>query len=685
MILETVRRVGLAALERSPFAEILVNTDVRGKHIVILDLRPDPWHLELDVRSLDEKALIEVLWVGNASGANSPQDRLTTNHPEYLASQTVPNILTSIPEGQLKDILYNIFKNVYLDLGERGEVFPQGGGDSQYQRYRYLWDLPRLGITDMDFLSQKDRQELEELCRKGKVRPFSWESLQAYARAKGEAKKACELLGQVLKQWAAKKLEIKPSDIALYALAFEGKPLAQYPDYKSYLEHKLVDEAFEKAVEGVCHICGKQEKVSADTTRFKYLKFYITDKLGFASRLTKEGFLKNYTLCRECYKGLLAGERWLENHLRAQLGRKDVYVIPVFHLPEAFPPSDRLEDWAEYLKDRLGASETLQKLKEFQEKIERYQLYEEQKAFFILNFLFFTRQKAAVKVDKFIADVPPSRLDRLDEVRQSMRKKAAEFLGLDESGEWDLSLERMYFLLPLRSERNHTETAPYLNLLDALFVARPLELKTLIRQFVEVARVHRFERYNQYVQERPKGGELASGIALVQQMLQSQLFLLYLKELGLLGSLLGGERKMNEPKTMEEMERGLDEELRDWMDWLGLRGARRGLFLMGVLIGKIGSTPEQLESKKPILNKLLFQGMDRLKVMRLANEVYEKLRQYRIADVNEVTYAVAKAYLDSALNELDSPQENVFWILSGYSYATWKAIQAGRQKKEVLT
>jgi CRISPR-associated protein Csh1 len=119
------------------------------------------------------------------------------------------------------------------------------------------------------------------------------------------------------------------------------------------------------------------------------------------------------------------------------------------------------------------------------------------------------------------------------------------------------------------------------------------------------------------------------------------------------------------------------------MDGLGLEGARRGLFLMGVLIGKIGSTPEQRESEKPILNKLIFQGMDRLKVIRLANEIYEKLRQYKIADKNEVTYAVAKAHLDSALNELDSPQENVFWILSGYSYATWKAIQAGKEKKEV--
>jgi CRISPR-associated protein Csh1 len=118
------------------------------------------------------------------------------------------------------------------------------------------------------------------------------------------------------------------------------------------------------------------------------------------------------------------------------------------------------------------------------------------------------------------------------------------------------------------------------------------------------------------------------------------------------------------------------------MDGLELAGARRGLFLLGVLIGRIGSTPEQRGSGKPILNKVHFQGMDRLKVMRLANEVYEKLRQYKIADYYEGLYAAMKAHLDRALGELGSPQENVYWVLSGYAYATWGAIRAGQLKRQ---
>jgi CRISPR-associated protein Csh1 len=353
MILEAVRRLGLATLERSPLAEALVDTEIfekgtktRGrteeKYVVILNLRSDPWQLEFDIRSLSEEVVREFLWVGNARGANSPQDRLTTNHPEYLISQAIPNILASIPKGELKEILWTISQNVYLDLGEKSEVFPSGG-DTQYERYRYLWNLPKLGLTDAHLLPKNEREEVEKICQKEKVTPFSREFLQAYAREKGSANEACKLLGNALKQWAAQNFGIKPTNIALYTLAFQGKPLAQHPDYRAYIEQKLVDEAFEKAIDSVCHLCGKKERVTKDTTRFRYLKFYITDKLGFASRLTEDGFFKNFALCKECYRGLLVGEQWVENHLQTRLGDTNVYVIPVFHLSEAYPSSDELK------------------------------------------------------------------------------------------------------------------------------------------------------------------------------------------------------------------------------------------------------------------------------------------------------------------------------------------------------
>ena len=699
-MLEGIRALGEAALKRAPLIEVLV--DLRPleqlgagepAYLVVLNINLSERRLRVEPQHLDKRALVEARWVGNAAGSNSPQDRLTTDRPEYLASQTVPNLLEALPKGTLSEKLRTLLEAVYVDLGEKGELFPEGGGDQQYERYRWVWDLRKLGINPTpDFLPGKsDREQAQRICDREGAEFLTQGFLRAYAREKGRAAEAVKLVGKALHGWVAQELDVKSPQLKLYTLALDGERLVRHPDYVQYIERKLVDEAFEgpKAEEGLCHLCGSSGPVTSNTTRFKLLKFYITDKPGFASQLHERGFLRNYALCQQCYRALLSGERFLENELRTQLGRSNVYLIPVCfpHEQELLRP-ERLEKWAGYLKSRLAASEKLEKWQEFQQELKRYGFYEERKALYVLNFLFATKVKSAVKVDKLIAEVPPSRLDQLDEVRNRVRAWAAEHLGADVHGEWDLGLEKLFYLLPLRQRDSQVEAKPYLELLDALLVGRPLSVQALIPQLLETAAIHRFERYEAHAHDRPHDPERA----LVLHLLQAQLFLRYLKELGQLHGLdedEGGERRAT---TMTETMAGqaakierelVDEGLRAWMDGVGLTGARRGLFLLGVLIGKIGSTREQRESGKPILNKLHFQGMDWLKVMRLANEVYEKLRQYKIADYNEGLYGVMKAHLDRGVskNELGSPQENVYWVLAGYAYETQRAIRTGRLKK----
>lgn len=700
-MLKGIQALGKVALTKAPFAEALVDLELSsdgGKTrkpvdqslIVTLNIRLDSPRVEVDLRELSEKALVEVLWVGNAAGSNSPQDRFTTNHPEYLVSQTVPNLLENanckkaFPEGSdLVKKLQTLRDTVFIDLGEKSELFLGASSERQYERYRWVWDLLKLGV-DQDIvrlLPEREREEVETICSQEGVSFLTRDFLQAYARAKGRARATAELVGKVLETWVAAKMNVKTSQLKLYTLALNGELLSRHPDYISYLEHKLVDEVFagDQATEGVCHICGSKGMVTADTTRFKLLKFYITDKPGFASRLHDKGFLRNYALCKECYRALLAGERFVENELRTRLGQSNVYLIPTFQTPEAYPDAETIEEWAQYLKARLAAAETLENWHAFQRELEKYRRYEKQEALFVLNFLFATKERAAVKVDKLIAEVPPSRLDQLNEVRNSVRNRASKILGADAQGEWDLGLGKLFYLLPLKQTNRGPQAKPYLELLETLLVGRSLTLGMLIPHFLETACVHRFERYEAYVHERPDDPERA----LVLHLLRTQLFLHYLRELGQLWGLekKGGEQKAMTEEIGEAEKTLMDQHLRTWLDGLGLKGAQRGLFLLGVLIGKIGSLREQRESGKPILNKVHFQGMDREKIMRLANEVYEKLRQYKIAEYNEGLYAMMKAQLDSSLNELGSPHENVYWVLSGYAYATWQAIHAGAGRR----
>ena len=100
---------------------------------------------------------------------------------------------------------------------------------------------------------------------------------------------------------------------------------------------------------------------------------------------------------------------------------------------------------------------------------------------------------------------------------------------------------------------------------------------------------------------------------------------------------------------------------------------KQALFLIGYLIGEIGSKQSHTSDtkKKPILNKINFQGMDYQKLMRLTNDIFEKLNQNKILSFNENIFSAAKKLLDSNVHWKLSNQENVFYVLSGYSFSNY--------------
>ena len=60
----------------------------------------------------------------------------------------------------------------------------------------------------------------------------------------------------------------------------------------------------------------------------------------------------------------------------------------------------------------------------------------------------------------------------------------------------------------------------------------------------------------------------------------------------------------------------------------------------------------------------------------MSNEIFEKLEQYRVLSYNEGIFSVMKLLLDKNRGQWSlTPQENVYYILSGYAYATWGAMR----------
>ena len=105
--------------------------------------------------------------------------------------------------------------------------------------------------------------------------------------------------------------------------------------------------------------------------------------------------------------------------------------------------------------------------------------------------------------------------------------------------------------------------------------------------------------------------------------------------------------------------------------------SKKALFLLGYLIGEVGSAQSSTgHKKKPILDKVNFQGMGVEKLNRLTGDVLEKLRQNNILQYNEDAYSSLKILIDSNIVKWGlSNQENVFYVLSGYAFSNYSGWQ----------
>ena len=146
--------------------------------------------------------------------------------------------------------------------------------------------------------------------------------------------------------------------------------------------------------------------------------------------------------------------------------------------------------------------------------------------------------------------------------------------------------------------------------------------------------------------------------------------------------------------SQEYLERlSLDDEEKEYLRRLGYGPEQAALYLLGALVAEIANAqwrlgPDGRGGEKTILNKVNYQGMTLPRVQRLATELFDKLRQYRYTDRdgerkpllqgrNEAIFAQAQELLTKhRLGWSLTPAENVYYLLSGYSHRTFKAMTA---------
>ncbi|HOV21331.1 MAG TPA: TIGR02556 family CRISPR-associated protein [bacterium] len=639
-MIEAIKEIGEKILSNtSPdkFLENLVEVPkkINGEeqYIVIIDFNTDEETVTFDFEEMKDDTPKKYLWIGNAL-SNNPQDRFTTNNLEYLISQTIPNVIEAISDGELKKLLEKVKNKFYYDLGDHSK---------QNKKYQYILDIEKIRIS-----SKSIEQILEEV--------------------NNNPKKLVNTVKNEIFEYLKREKNLTKKQIGLFNLKIDNQLISDFPEYRKHLEDSLIKKLFSKTIRGRCFLCQKEKEVTKDM-RFKF-SYYITDKISFASELEEKGFLKNFTLCEECYKKILVGESFIKNKMRTKVGL-NLYIIPQFIFGDISFPIKKLDKWAEYIKQSLNSVVNLEGLRKFQDRLEEYSEFQQHKNNFILNLLYYRKYQSEFKILKLILDVPPSRLDFLKEKENEIYEIAKKIFG--EDNRWYLNLERMYYLFPVRiSKQEIGDYKKVLDFYDAIFSTKSISYKFLIKQFVDLIGVYRFGKFDSYNIKKPKDTDTG----LIYSVLEANLLLLYLKKLKLLQR--GGDNMNNIDTSL------LSEGMKKYIEEMGYGEEQSALFLLGYLIGEIGNAQWSKENpNKPILNKLVYQGMDVKKILRLTNEVFEKLKQYkRNILYNEQIFAECKRLLDKNLNNWQlSNQENVFYILSGYAYNMLKKIDENKLKE----
>ena len=588
---------------------------------------------------LGSESAEKYLWIGNAP-SNNPQDRVTTSNLSYLVSQVVPNLLSrpQIASTPLADKLDRLVKTFYLDLGDPGDLGISNR--SSYSRHRRLWDLHKLGLEGS-----------------------SLEDLRRAVRDAGDSKSLPDLVAKEVKS----ALGIG-DDVVLFTLSIDGALLVDDTNYQAYLESSFVDSAFENAVDGVCHITGKPDKVTTDMTRFKF-KYYITDKPGFASGATDKGFVANLAIGREAYVSLLVGERFIQRYLGFQLRsiRTNGYLIPdVF----AGGVSDR------YVPNLLISIRDLKTRVDYdlglQERVDLALQRQADEGSYMINLLFYKQQKANFKVLRLIQDVPEYRLQEIRRALDDISELFPELYGF----RYGLTLSNLGWLLPVRKSGTDLLVKSVLDFYSSIIEGGVLERRELVEAFLELVRVYMFGNPN-YQVSIPKDDE--RDWTVLRYLAQTNVLLAFLRGMGQLK-----EEEMDQVYLQDLM---LSDEQREFLSRLRYTPQQTALYLLGTIIADIAREQatmggENGSGEKVILNKLNYEGMTLQRVQRLVVELFDKMRQYkRLTSWNERAFAQAQSLLSEYASRWNlTPAENVYYILSGYSHSTLQAMKHARSQ-----
>ena len=432
--------------------------------------------------------------------------------------------------------------------------------------------------------------------------------------------------------------------------------LCNLDGYDYYVKKNFIKTAEQgkEMKESLCYATGKKsDKTTLPTfsDREDLNKLFVTTTINYAPNFNKKDFEKYYQIDLDIQKALQNGSNYIRGKLNNQrcsvrIANTEHYIIPTFLDPENVDMKfelDQIQQMSEWIFSTKQLENTFEAL-----------AMDAESPLFWINYIAYASDGNSVKVINHIKDVSNVWFGNIIRKDMEQSELISNYFNQRRS-----NLSTIYFAIPIRKE--HEQKNDALKLLSQILEQRKVRYTKIIYHFTELILCHYYNRYNSYsnITYKPEDFDLA-----IRDSALKYLFLInLLKAL----KLIDMDMEENEKPLAENEERA--DKLQRFFSDMGYSPQQQALYWLGRIIRKIGTAQYNKNHKqKPVLNKINYNGMDHSKIQRLYVDAFELSTQYKI--VNEINYC-SKMFsqlfpADETLWTL-TPQESVFYILSGFS------------------
>ena len=424
-------------------------------------------------------------------------------------------------------------------------------------------------------------------------------------------------------------------DCAAYTIGvIEGGNLFTIAKMEDYRKLLTIDGEVE---DGICQFCGRRGVLkNPNYPDGTLLKIFVVDKKGFLPGLDASAASIAHSVCPECRRKLVLGDRYVEDNLKVSVRGVNIYVIPDMSVNAGLDYLNKFEVNNEgYIFDRLKQLYISERTAEdIAESVGQYAR---------LTFVIGNREQAKFRVRRVIPEVRYLRL--IEIFKAFIRAEGTVFKSLKR-----ISFKELYDVLPMEKTGAGSDPKFFIEFFDSMLTGTPLEKSYVYSTFLKSIRCHRF-------------GTCANGYTLKYSF--EQLVLLeetYIYAMALLKIM---------SLSVKEQKGG---DLLGFADSIGLSEGLKGVFLLGVLTAYVGYEQyKKGDEKKAVLDKIDYEGMDYHDIVTFSTRLFESLRDYNILSYEtEKLYYEAISRIKSGSKDLSDPQENVFHLLLGYSYKTYE-------------